>query len=429
LLRLGWLVLLVGAGAASSACAADASQNGAAAAPAWQGFYAGVYASDDITALHLAVPGEFSFDGIGGESGFGGALLGYNHRFSERVVGGAEIDAALATGGSHLDASEDESYFNSSVTGDWGASITGRIGYLVSPDTLFYAVGGGVVAVASYGCTSNEFDCPARMQKTMYGWPVLGLGAETQIASNWRLRYEYDVKFLPTLDFYPIEVTPFSGTANFALIRDFGAPAGSGSAAGPSFGYAPRSWTGFHGGVAAGYSMSMTEFSGSEGPYSARFDGLGGGGPVGGLFGGYDQQIGNVVMGVDAGYYLNGGRLQGALTGFGSFDMTGHSFYTLTGRAGVVVSPSTMVYALGGWIHADGALNLYDEGGARVEGGTFGRDGSEIGGGIETWVSRRLSVRAEYAYAMFGNLPEAEGLDVQSHVGTATVGAVLHFGQ
>jgi outer membrane immunogenic protein len=175
--------------------------------------------------------------------------------------------------------------------------------------------------------------------------------------------------------------------------------------------------------------MSMSGFSGVEGDYGARFDGLGGGGPVAGVFGGYDWQFGDVVLGADAGYYVNGGTLKGTLDGYGSFDLTGHSFYTVTGRAGLVVTPSTMVYALGGWIHADGALNLYDPSGVRAEGSAFGRDGQEIGGGIETWLSRNLSVRAEYDYAMFGNLPQTAGIDVSSHVGTATLGAVYHFGQ
>jgi outer membrane immunogenic protein len=429
LIRYGWFAALAILGAASSAHAGAASPASATVtAPAWQGFYAGVYASDDITALHLDMQDAFSFDGIGGESGFGGALLGYNNHFAERWVDGAEIDAALATGSSRFDVSDGPDYFNSSVSGQWGASLKGRIGYLVSPDTLFYAFGGGVVAVASYGCTSSEFDCPARMQKTMYGWPLAGLGVETQISQNWRLRYEYEVKFLPTLDFDTISVTPFSGTANLALIRDFGGPSGK-TAATPDFGFAPKTWTGFHAGVAGGYSMSMTKFSGTEDPYSATFDGLGGGGPVGGIFAGYDRQLGNVVLGVDGGYYLNGGRLQGGVDGYGSFNITGHSYYTVTGRAGLVVTPSTMVYAMGGWIHADGALNLYDETGTLVDGITFGRDGEEIGGGIETWLNRNLSVRAQYEYAMFGSLPETEGIDVDSHVGTATLGAVLHFGK
>jgi len=144
LIRCGWFAALAILGAASSAHAGEASLASATAtAPAWQGFYAGVYASDDITVLHLDMQDAFSFDGIGGESGFGGALVGDDNHFAERWVDGAEIDAALATGSSRFDISDGPDDFNSSVSGEWGASLKGRIGYLVSPDTLFYAFGGG----------------------------------------------------------------------------------------------------------------------------------------------------------------------------------------------------------------------------------------------------------------------------------------------
>ena len=71
---------------------------------------------------------------------------------------------------------------------------------------------------------------------------------------------------------------------------------------------------------------------------------------------------------------------------------------SLKGRIGYLVSPDTLFYAFGG-------------------------------GGIETWLNRNLSVRAQYEYAMFGNLAASEGITVDSHVGTATLGAVLHFGK
>ena len=437
--RLAWLVVIGACGAALSAPAAGAPVAAKSLAqptltttgPAWQGLYAGIYASDDLTALHLAVPGSASFDGIGGQSEFAGALLGFNHRFSERVVGGAEIDAALARGGSHFDVNDGSDFFASSITPEWGASAKGRIGYLISPDTLLYAVGGGVVAVASYGCEASVTDCPDRTQKTLYGWPLVGLGAETQIGRNWRFRYEYDIKFLPTLSFDPIEVTPLSGTANVALIYGFGQNDGT-PATHPTFGYAPPTWTGLHGGIAGGHAMSVTSFDGSSGSFSGSFDGLGGGGLTVGVFGGYDQQIGNFVAGVEGGYYVNGGRLQSSVSGLGSVTATANSYYSLRGRAGVIVNPSTMIYALAGWIHADGTINLYNNGGTVIDGGAFSREGKEFGGGVETWVNRRLSIRAEYAYATFDNgLPDVplDVLQVHSRVGTATLAAVLHFGQ
>ena len=403
------------------------------AQPAWDGVYGGLFASHDITSLHVKADGLLDFNGIGGESQFAGVLLGFNHRFSERIVGGAEADAALSGGDSHFNISDSGDFFNSSISGDWGVSAKARIGYLVAPGTLLYTYVGGLVAQASYGCTSNVVECPARVQKTLYGWPFIGFGAETQIWNDWRFRLEYEAKLLPTLSFGgspSLDVTPLSGTAKVALIHDFG-PQDAKSESYPAFGYAPNTWTGFHGGAAGGYSMSVTSMDATVDPYTASFDGFGGGGFTGGFFGGYDQQFGNFVVGIDGGYYWNGGRLRYTVNNTGEITATGSSFYTVRGRAGVIVNPSTMIYAVGGWIHADGSVDVFDGSGALIGSQPLSRQGPEFGGGIEMWVNRHFSIRAEYTYDVFENgIPDTgEPIQFRSRVGTAMLGAVLHFGE
>lgn len=401
-----------------------------APAPAWQGAYAGIFAGNDLTALRFNVPGEFQFNGVSGETQMGGALLGFNHRFGARWVGGAEIDAAIATGGTHIDVTDGSDTLGVSVLPMWGGSLKGRYGYLASPDTLFYATAGAVVAVANYGCEISTVDgCPDRMQKTLYGWPLMGVGAETRIGPNWRFRYEYDVKFLPTLDFEGVEVTPLSGTANIALIRDLG---GKETMSDATFGFAPKTWTGFYAGLAAGHQMSSTSFTGDFEGVQWLFNGFGAGSVTGGGFAGYLQQAGPLVFGVEAGNYWNAGDLSATIASYGGFSVTGNDYYDVRGRAGVIVTPSTMLYALAGWLHADGQLSVHESDDTIIDAGGFGRDGYEFGGGIETWIRPNVSLRAEYSYATFNNgiadIPEDE-VQVKSHVGTATVAAVYHFGQ
>jgi outer membrane immunogenic protein len=430
LAQMGVILLRIDAVAALAAVGigAFASSAFAGPVPTWQGFYAGAFASNDLTSLHLDVPGEFRFDGISGETQSAGGLIGFNHRINSRWVSSAEIDASVAQGGTYIGVAEGGDSFGGSVRPEWGGSLKGRIGYLASPDTLFYGTAGGVVAVANYGCETTEGDCPERTQETLYGWPLVGFGAETRIGPHWRFRYEYDVKFLPTLSFDPIEVTPLSGTANIALIRDLGGMETDGAA---GFGAAPMTWTGFYAGYGAGHQMSTTRFDGEVDDISWTFDGFGSGAVTGGGFGGYQQQFGPIVLGVEGGMYWNIGSLGAEVPGYGGFEVTANSFYDLRARAGVIVSPSTMIYALAGWLHGDGSITEIDTDGTRYPLTSFGRDGYEYGGGIETWLSKHWSVRAEYSYATFNNgfvdIP-SDLVQISSHVGTGSVSAVFHFG-
>jgi outer membrane immunogenic protein len=314
------------------------------------------------------------------------------------------------------------------VKPEWGASIKGRYGLLASPETLFYGVAGGVVAVASWGCsaTGTDEECPDRMQETMYGWPLLGFGAETRIGPNWRFRYEYDVKFLPTLTFEPMTVTPLSGTANIALVRDLG----GGESDGGSFGATPATWTGFYAGLALGHQMSSTRFDGSYDDATWAIDGFGASSVTGGAFGGYLHQFGPLVLGIEAGTYFDIGELGAKVDSYAGFGISAANYFQVRGRAGLVVSPATMVYGLAGWLHSDGQLT-YTVDDATYTAGSFSREGYEIGGGIETWLGRHWSVRTEYSYATFRDSQSevSDYVRMTSHVGTGTVAAVYHFGQ
>jgi hypothetical protein len=123
--------------------------------------------------------------------------------------------------------------------------------------------------------------------------------------------------------------------------------------------------------------------------------------------------------------------MDGGVDGMGSFTFAGNNTYGVRGRAGIIVSPSTMIYGLLGWVHADREFSLRDGDGTPVASAAFGRDGREIGGGIETWIGRRLSLRAEYSYVTFDapvfDIP-TDVLSINSRVGSGLLGAVYHFG-
>jgi opacity protein-like surface antigen len=235
------------------------------------------------------------------------------------------------------------------------------------------------------------------------------------------------VKFLPTLDFGGTTVSPLSGTANVALVRDIGSTETSES----SFGYAPETWTGFYAGMALGHQMSSTKFAGDFEDVQWTFDGFGASSVTGGGFGGYLHQFGSIALDIEAGNYFNIGDLGAKFMSYGGFSVTANNYYGVRARAGVIVSPSTMIYGLAGWLHADGQIAVI-EGDTPYPISSFTREGYEVGGGVETWIGKRWSLRADYSYATFTNgiadIP-SDVVQSTSHVATGTVAAVFHFGQ
>jgi opacity protein-like surface antigen len=319
---------------------------------------------------------------------------------------------------------------------DWVITAKARLGYLVSPETLFYAALGGFVAHAKYGyeydfgggSDGEEFD------DTLYGWVFAGIGAETHISSNWRFRYEYLMGFLNTLSFdtggLPLDVTPLSGTARIALIYDFNKNMPQTGYA--RFGYRPMTWSGVRTGGAFGHTMADTTLDVEDSGFAFSFDGFGGHGVTGGVFIGYDQQIGSrLVAGVEAGYYWSSSKTELVASGVGSAEFSHPSFYNVRGRLGVIANPSTLIYGLVGYVHANAQAAVIDDiGGSYSEQEDFGRDGVEFGGGIEAWVSRNISLKAEYSHAIFSDTFDdlfSDEAALKTHVGTATLGLVLHF--
>lgn len=111
---------------------------------------------------------------------------------------------------------------------------------------------------------------------------------------------------------------------------------------------------------------------------------------------GYDHQIEDFVLGVEAGFSPNGKTLNAAVPG-GSIELDSKWNADVSVRAGVVVSPRLLAYGRVGY-----ALNRY-----RISGFATGNstpiasesetaDGIMFGGGLEYAASERASFRAEY---------------------------------
>jgi outer membrane immunogenic protein len=140
----------------------------------------------------------------------GGITLGYNVQRGALVYG-IEGDAM----GAHLSAT---STANSAILAfpllatstttetDWLATVRGRLGWLVSPDTLLYGTGGvafggtkGSTSItpttppppsAPSTCATNAFCSTGSASGTQTGWAA-GVGAERRFWGSWSAKIEY----------------------------------------------------------------------------------------------------------------------------------------------------------------------------------------------------------------------------------------------
>jgi outer membrane immunogenic protein len=130
---------------------------------------------------------DFGHDGRDhGKSGFsGGVFAGYDATIAPRVVVGGELT---------LDATAGDS-----ITGGAGTeaavldpkrqiSVTGRAGYLVSPQTLVYVRGGYTNVRADI--SSSAFSHTSAVSHDLDGW-TLGAGVQRQLSSTISARVEY----------------------------------------------------------------------------------------------------------------------------------------------------------------------------------------------------------------------------------------------
>lgn len=433
-------------GFAASAHAADYATP--VPANAWGGLYFGAEAAYSLSNTQLQVPGLVDWDGRGARGWSGGAFLGFDHEFAGGWVAGVEFggDWNDISGTNSLTVGDGlggyEFKGSTTISTDWSASISGRIGYLVNPQTLFFASLG---ATAAHGIGSYELGIDnvtvesASDQDMFYGLAFAGVGAETILGNHWRGRFEYVTSFLNTNTYdvgVPLEVTPIVGTAKAALIYDFG---NTGTSSRPA-GYAPPSWTGLYAGVDAGQSMGVGKYDLSIEDSNFTYDGFGSDGWSGGAMVGFNLQVGSrFVVGLEAG--ATASTLASEYTfseGSPLLSVKGENtaWYDARVRAGFLASPGTLIYGFAGVGRVNGDLTVTDYTGL-LGGGTqsqsYDRDLVEFGGGIEAWVTRGLSLRAEYAYAMLDSVNaipgESETGKFDMDQATATVAAIYHFGK
>jgi outer membrane immunogenic protein len=159
----------------------DAVAEGPAASRPWTGFYIALGVGAGAVVQTQTLRDEFGplfTQSVGGQGLLGTVAAGYDFRVMPRVVAGAFFDYDISN-----ISNDNPALFPISVPYDhkhtW--SVGGRLGYLATPTTLWYVLGG-------YSRAGFDFDTLGRVD---FGGYFVGGGVETQLTGGWSLRGEY----------------------------------------------------------------------------------------------------------------------------------------------------------------------------------------------------------------------------------------------
>lgn len=186
----------------------------------WHGFYAGISAGSREQKSQWHQDGKYtdafslsSFDNgpqkkndSKSSDTYVGLYGGYNWVIAERLVAGLELSGGYANNQSEKNYIDFDNFFGTtktetyvSVRSDWDAKLRGRLGFLVTPDTLLYGTGGLAATrmKASTLCPADGIVCApngaVRKQsesETLLGWTA-GFGVETTLTESLVARAEY----------------------------------------------------------------------------------------------------------------------------------------------------------------------------------------------------------------------------------------------
>lgn len=118
---------------------------------------------------------------------------------------------------------------------------------------------------------------------------------------------------------------------------------------------------------------------------------------------GYDFAMGGALVGVEAEYLESEAQTEFDTTGFEDFGVgnieAGRDLY-VGARVGILATPSTLVYAKGGYTNAQ--YNLLATDNTTDRGSDIDVDGWRLGGGIEQSFGGNFYAKAEYRYSNYG---------------------------
>ncbi len=198
-------------------------------------------------------------------------------------------------------------------------------------------------------------------------------------------------------------------------------------------------WTGFYVGIAGGGGIinHHTDLFGGV----LSLDGFGAQGELAEGTAGFDYQMGNFVLGALGDIHWSNMNSELSIPAIGpasvSANLESRWGFDILGRAGVLLTPRSLLYVLGGysWERFEGNLSVtINAPQAPFPGISLSDDestaGWTLGGGLEVLVTNNLSVKGEYRYTGFSDFDFGTGgiLSIEPHRQTARVGVNYKFG-
>ncbi|MFT3730082.1 MAG: outer membrane beta-barrel protein [Hyphomicrobium sp.] len=421
--------------------------SGTALAGEWNGFSFGAGGGYGMTNNEVKVGprpettgigGGLDINGLGGTGGFFTLGAGYDHVLPNRFVVGAfidydfaDIETEAALGIPPLDNLNASAKFRI----DNQLSVGGRLGYLVSPSTLFFATGGYAHAETSNldaRLSSNSGSISGTLASVgSFNGHFFGGGVETLIGKGFSVKAEYrytsldaeNATVLPgtiASEFVSASIKPQIQTARLSLNYRFGDGSHDEIVDPPP--PVASSWTGAYLGIGSGYSVAnnqatLQDRSPQPGSlFNVVIDGIGSdGGFISGTVG-YDYQFApRYVVGAffDGDFsnlsHRNSLNLTDGVNSIGGGTTSEFDNILMVGaRLGYLITPDTLLFGSVGYANAgmDPTNANFDLGGGNsgielIDGRRF--DGFFVGGGIETKIWDSLSLKAEYRYVDLGS--------------------------
>ena len=420
---------------AQIASAADLPSKMAVKAPMvsgtpWTGFYVnggvgyGMWAADTTVNLPGTSICNICETQVEGGKGWLATIgAGYDYQFSPRIVAGVFGDASVSSLKGTLQDQNNFSNGEIKQTSSWAAG--GRVGWLVTPQTLSYVNGGyasarfsGTTMVSAFTGLPRGFTTP---EATTNGW-FLGGGVETSVAPNWFWRTEYRYAYYsnkviaesPTT--FDVNFKPLVQTVTSQIVYKF-----NGGMSAPVYPAVPvraANWTGFYANVGVGYGLwnaNVTDGVTAQ-PCSICVTQVAGGkGYMGVVGAGYDWQFASAwVAGVFGDFDVS--SLKGTLpdqNALFSGNTKETSAWAGGARLGWLPSSQTMTYVNGGYTGArfsgTNMVLMINSAPSGFSTPATNFSGWFIGGGVETtfdffgMLGKGWFWRNEYRYADYGN--------------------------
>jgi outer membrane immunogenic protein len=161
--------------------------------------------------------------------------------------------------------------------------------------------------------------------------------------------------------------------------------------------------------------VDLGDFDSDFDGVTAEFDGLSGNGIAGGVYAGYQVPMGGSFVAVEAFGRLSDAGMKASFsdgTDTGFLKAEAKESYGAAARFGVELGARSAIYARVGWINTKFRVTASDGTDTVSESET--EDGVQYGGGLETAIGPRTSIRAEYVVSDYGQAGLGDGVSLEN---------------